>query len=134
MKTNITVKFVCVDSVSELKTEHAGTWVFCGSHGGRNASAHALEYKLAGIVFNDAGVGKEEAGISGLALCEDMAVPAACVSHTSARIGDGQDTFVNGVISCVNQQAKKLGINTGLPAKLILEIVQTPSLDKARES
>jgi hypothetical protein len=65
------------------------------------------------VFFNDAGIGKDEAGIAALTMLEDSGVPAACISHNSARIGDAQDMWDHGLISRVNQLAETAGIGVG---------------------
>ena len=118
-------KYAIIDSVSELCVEHENQWVFCGSHGGTNAAQHALMFNLAGIVFNDAGIGKDDAGVAGLSLCDQKGVPAACVDCRSARIGEGKDTYRNGVVSRVNKHAMALGISVGIPCNQIIGILNS---------
>jgi hypothetical protein len=64
-------------------------------------------------VFNDAGGGKNDAGIAALALLELEGIAAAAVSHESARIGDALDAWENGIVSHVNASAAEAGISTG---------------------
>ena len=59
-----------------------------GSHGGVSAARFALDVRAALYVFNDAGGGKEQAGVAGLDLLEAASIAAICVSHDSARIGE----------------------------------------------
>lgn len=106
-------RVVLVDSITQLEPADAGCVAVSGSHGGSSAGAFALEVPLALAVFNDAGVGKEAAGIAALALLEARGVPAAAVSHDSARIGEARDTWEQGVISRVNGPAARLGLVPG---------------------
>jgi hypothetical protein len=64
-------------------------------------------------VFNDAGVGKDAAGLAGLALLQQNGLAACCVAHTSARIGDAHSTLNDGIISHVNELAARMGLQTG---------------------
>ena len=73
----------------------------------------ALEVPLKAVFFNDAGVDKEDAGIVALAMLQSKGVAAGTVAHTSARIGDAQDTWESGVISYVNEAARTLGLDPG---------------------
>ena len=68
---------------------------------------------LKAVFFNDAGVGKDDAGIAALAMLQARGVAGATVSHTSARIGDAQDMWDHGVVSHVNGHARALGIAAG---------------------
>src|SRR5206468_10130075 len=69
-----------------------------------------------GVILNDAGRGKDNAGVSGLAAVEPYGVAAATVSYRSARIGSGTDTWQSGVVSAVNRWASEAGVRAGLPA------------------
>ena len=57
------------------------------------------------VVFNDAGGGKNAAGVASLAELEREGIAAAAVSHESARIGDALDAWENGVVSRANGPA-----------------------------
>jgi len=103
-----------VDSVTQLVTEDAGAVAVTGSHGGRSVVRYALAQPMMLVVFNDAGVGKDGAGIAALALMQRRGRAAATVSHTSARIGDACDAWRHGVLSHVNPAAAALGLAPGL--------------------
>ncbi len=105
---------VLLDSAAEIRPKHAGRVVVTGSHGGASAARFALVARLAGVVFNDAGVGKDGAGVSGLALMQQAGVPALAASHDSARIGDAADMLANGVVSHANAAAAALGVAPGM--------------------
>jgi len=99
-----------MDSISHVDAGDAGHIVVSGSHGGASSGEFAGRYKLAAVFFNDAGVGKDEAGVAALGM---LGVPAGTVSHLSARIGDAQDTWQNGVLSHVNGPAAARGLKRG---------------------
>lgn len=103
-----------LDSVTHLQSEHRGRVAFCGSHGGIYAAYYAAYKGLAAVVLNDAGIGREMAGIAGLTLLAKLNVPAATISHRSARIGEGKDGVDRGIISTVNPPADKLGVRIGM--------------------
>ena len=105
-------QLVVADSVTTLG-DVRGKVLVAGSHGGivaaylgANAGAHAL-------ILNDAGIGKDRAGIAGLAWLEAIGMAAAAVDCMSARIGDGEDTLENGVISHANRHATACGVVAG---------------------
>lgn len=104
-----------MDSITLVEPADAGALVVSGSHGGSSSAAFALEVPLKLVVFNDAGVGKDAAGIAGLARLQARGVAACTVSHTSARIGDAQDSFDGGVVSHANAAARALGLVPGVP-------------------
>ena len=102
-------EIIIVDSVTALTPQATGAVAVTASHGGRYPAQVAASHGLRGVLFSDAGLGLDGAGIAGLALLQSLGVPAAAVSHLSARIGDGQDVWKRGVISAVNEAAAALG-------------------------
>ena len=109
---------VLLDSVTEVTAAHAGCIVVTGSHGGQSAGRYALAVPARLYVFNDAGIGKDEAGIAALTSLDAQGLAAATVSHLSARIGEARDTWDCGVISGVNARARRLGLRQGVALKL----------------
>ena len=102
-----------VDSITELQRADAGCIALSGSHGGLSSARYALAARPLLAVFNDAGVGKDGAGIAGLALLQTHGIAACTVSHTSARIGQAASTLADGVLSHANAAALALGLRTG---------------------
>ncbi|MEM0898438.1 MAG: hypothetical protein AAGI92_00625 [Pseudomonadota bacterium] len=110
---DLAVRVVLVDSITEISRDDAGSIVVSGSHGGRSAAGFASDVPALIYVFNDAGVGKDGAGISGLYDLDGLGIAAVAVGHDSARIGDALDTFQNGEIRHANAQAHKEGVMIG---------------------
>jgi uncharacterized protein YunC (DUF1805 family) len=106
-------RVIVMDSITKVTAEDKGAVVVSASHGGASSGEFALEVPLTAAFFNDAGVGKDNAGIVALEMLQKRGVAAGTVSHTSARIGDSQDMWENGVISHVNEAARKLGLAPG---------------------
>lgn len=106
-------RVVLVDSITQIEPADAGSIAVSGSHGGTSSADFAAEVPLALVVFNDAGVGKDEAGIAGLIQLERQGRAAVAISHLSARIGDAADAWENGVISRINAGAARLGLRAG---------------------
>ncbi|QDY99634.1 hypothetical protein FQ775_04175 [Nitratireductor mangrovi] len=106
---------VLVDSITQILAEDAGRVVVSGSHGGTSAAFFAVRVPARLYVFNDAGIGKDRAGIRGLEVLERAGIAACVVSHDSARIGDAADTLHSGVVSTANERALNIGIEPGLP-------------------
>jgi hypothetical protein len=88
-----------------------------GSHGGEYSGRFALSAGLSGVIFHDAGLGLDAAGVAGLALLDRSGVAAAAVAAASARIGDGRDVHRHGVISQLNQAAWRCGVRAGMPCR-----------------
>ena len=110
-------RVLIMDSITKVVTEDAGSVVVSASHGGASSGEFALEVPLKAAFFNDAGVGKEDAGIAALVMLQQRGVASGTVSHTSARIGVSPDTWDHGVVSHVNDKARVLGIVPGQPLK-----------------
>lgn len=106
-------KVVLMDSITKVDAQDAGAVVVSASHGGTSSGEFALEVPLKLVVFNDAGGGKDDAGIAALDMLQGRGVAAATVAHTSGRIGDSLDMWENGVLSHVNEVARQLGLSDG---------------------
>lgn len=106
-------RILLLDSITRVEPQDAGSVVVCASHGGTSSGGFALEVPLQAVFFNDAGIGKDEAGIAALAMLQAAGVAAGAVAHTSARIGDAQDTWDHGVLSRLNARAEALGLRPG---------------------
>ncbi len=110
-----------LDSITRLAPEYAGTVLVAGSHGGRYCAFLAAAGRLRAVVLHDAGVGRHRAGIGALPVLDALGMPAATVSHLSARIGDGADMLARGSLSHVNRLAFALGCRRGQAAEEALE-------------
>ena len=108
-----------LDSASLVLPEHHDAIVVTGSHGGLlgGKPETALKYDVLGALYNDAGIGKDEAGVSRLPALDSRGFAAATVSAASARIGDARSTYEDGVITRVNNRAAALGLSTGMTAR-----------------
>ena len=106
-------KVILMDSISHVDAGDAGHIVVSASHGGASSGEYASRHRLAAVFFNDAGVGKDGAGIAALGMLERAQVPAGTVSHLSARIGDAEDMWQNGVLSHLNASALRSGLRSG---------------------
>lgn len=115
------IRVLVTDSISYASREHAGHVVVSGSHGGTSAGEYTREYGLAVVVCNDAGGGKNDAGLAGLKLVDARGIIGIAVGHDSARIGDGRDAWEHGVVSFVNETAAANGVRCGHPVKEEIE-------------
>ncbi len=107
-------RVLVLDSITEAIGPGAACVVVSGSHGGLSAGRFALQAQVRLAVFNDAGVGLDQAGIAGLALLQAHGIAGCTVAHDSARIGDATSTWQTGLISHVNAAAAALGARPGL--------------------
>jgi hypothetical protein len=108
-----------LDSASLVMPEHKNAIVVTGSHGGLlgGKPETALKNDVRGSLYNDAGIGKDEAGVSRLPALDARGIPAATVSARSARIGDARSTYEDGIVSRVNTRAAALGLKEGISAR-----------------
>lgn len=106
---------VLVDSASLVKPEDAGRIVITGSHGGLIGGdpVRALKADAFLAVFNDAGGGCDDAGLTRLAALDARGIAALTVAHVSARIGDAGSSYDDGIISAVNNRAARLNLKQG---------------------
>src|SRR5947199_8943737 len=111
------VPIVTADSITRIEGEAAGAVVVNASHGGVYAAYLAAKLGSAAAIFNDAGVGRDSAGIGGLDYLEALGIPAATVGHDTARIGDGADMLARGIVSHANPLAQALGCRPGLACR-----------------
>ena len=107
-------RIVLMDTITSVDASDAGAIVIAASHGGTSSGEFALLHPLAAVFFNDAGVGKDDAGIAALAMLQTRGVAAGAVSHQSCRIGDADDMWKHGVISHANPAALALRLLPGL--------------------
>jgi hypothetical protein len=105
---------IVADTVTKLDARAAGAVLVAGSHGGVYAAYLAARAGVRGVILNDAGIGKDAAGIGGLAWLERLGIAAAAVGHETARIGEGRDMMARGRITHANTLAAALGCRPGV--------------------
>jgi hypothetical protein len=112
------------DSITRIGSEAAGAVVVNGSHGGLYAAYLAGKLRVGAAIFNDAGVGRDQAGIAGLDYLEGFDIPAAAVGHGTARIGDGVDMMARGLVTYANESARALGCRVGMACRDAAALLQ----------
>jgi len=117
------VDITVTDSITFLNENNAGDIVVCGSHGGVSAGHYAQKHRVRAVFFNDAGIGKNNAGIKSLESLSDAGILACTVDCMSAEIFNGQDALDNGIISVCNQLAKERNINEKMTVKEAIEFI-----------
>jgi len=117
------VSITVADSITFLNESNAGDIVVCGSHGGVSAGHYAQKHHLKAVFFNDAGIGKNNAGIKSLDSLSDAGILACTVDCMSAEIFNGQDVLENGIISVCNQLAKTRNIKEKMTVKEAIQYI-----------
>jgi hypothetical protein len=107
------IRVLSLHSITKLKDEHADQVVIAASHGGVYAGYCAAIGRVRAVILNDAGVGRERAGIGSLDYLDSLEIAAATADSRSCRIGDGDDMRAAGVVSFVNRSAAALGCEPG---------------------
>lgn len=113
------VDILLCDSASQVIPADAGRIVLTGSHGGMPGGdpKRAAKADVALVIFNDAGVGIDNAGITRLRALDARSIPAACVDCNTARIGEARSTLETGMLSHVNAAALRRGLHIGMSAR-----------------
>lgn len=111
------ISITVTDSITFLNENNSGDIVVCGSHGGLSAAQYAMKFHVHAVFFNDAGIGKNNAGVKGLEFLENADIPACTADCMSAEIFNGQDVLENGIISVCNQLAKSKNIKEKMRVK-----------------
>ena len=118
---NLPDGIVLADTMTKLGPETRGAVVVSGSHGGRYCGYLALKAQVRAVILNDAGVGRDRAGIAALVDVEPAGLAAATVSNMSCRIGDSADMIARGVISHANGPARGAGVVAGMSGRQAAE-------------
>ncbi len=120
-----------LDSATQLDASARGAVVVCGSHGGTYPAWLAARAGVGAAVFNDAGIGLQQAGVAGLAGLAELGIAACAVDHGSARIGDGADTLASGIVTVVNEVAARLGCEAGQSCREAAQRLATNAAGRA---
>ena len=114
-----------IDSISLAEPGDASSILISGSHGGLLGGdpASALRVDAVAVVYNDAGLGIDDAGVARLPALDRRGIPAATVGAFTARIGSARSTWETGVLSHVNQAAAEMGCRAGVECREFAAIV-----------
>jgi hypothetical protein len=118
------VKIVTVASCSNLRDEHRLHVAVSGSYGGRYNAYNAAKWPMRAVIMNDAGIGKDNAGIVGLEFLDRIKMAAATADAMTCHIGDGDHMLAHGVISHVNETAAALGCKVGQSVRECAELMR----------
>lgn len=109
-------KVLGLDAAPFLQPEDAGEIAVTGSHAAlfRGQPDGVIGPDVFAIFFNDAGLGKDGAGIKRLPTLDERGIIAGTVSAYSAPMGDSRTIYNDGVLSYVNECARKAGATPGM--------------------
>jgi hypothetical protein len=121
----MSVTVLLLDSVTKLPPEADGAVVVGGSHGAVYAAHLSAKAGVRGAVHHDAGIGLDEAGVSGLPYAQRLGMAMVTLATESCRIGDANDQYARGIVSRVNDLAAACGVTAGMSCKEAVERLKT---------
>ncbi len=101
------------DGVTKLPSEANGAVVLGGSNAAVPAAYISAKAGVRAAIHHDCGIGRDEAGVSGLLWAEQHGMAMAAVAANSARVGDSADMLERGIISRANAIAATCGVEPG---------------------
>jgi len=122
------VSILTVASCSNVRAEHRGHVIVSGSYGGRYNAFNAAKWPVRAVIMNDAGIGKDNAGIVGLEFLDQIDMAAATADAQTCHIGDGDHMLAHGIISHVNRTATALGCAPGQSVRDCAERMRVASV------
>lgn len=105
------------NSITDATAEDVGLIGISGSHGGVYPAGVASAVGLRAVIFNDAGIGFDQAGVGGVLALDQVGMAAAALDCQTCLIGDAADALENGVVSVANAAARALGVTAGMRAR-----------------
>jgi hypothetical protein len=106
-------RVVVADSLSYFEHEPWLNDVAVGaSFAGAPTAAMAMRGGVKAWIAHEGGPGKDDAGVSGLALAQRFGVPAAAIATMTAGLSRGM-TLITGTVSRANEAAAALGVRPG---------------------
>jgi hypothetical protein len=115
------ISVLLLDSVTKLPHEADGAVVVGGSHGAIYAAHLSAKAGVRAAIHHDAGIGLDEAGVSGLPYAEALGMAMVTLATESCRIGDAQDQYSRGIVSRANAQAAACGVAAGMSCRDAVE-------------
>ncbi len=105
-----------LNSITDVSAADEGQIAISGSHGGIYPAGVASAAGLRAVIFNDAGIGFEQAGVGGVLALDQLGMAAAALDCMTCLIGSADDGLINGIVSVVNKTARRLGVHVGMSA------------------
>lgn len=119
------VPVLVVGGVVKLPPEANGAIVIGGSNATIYAAYFSAKAGARAAIHHDCGIGRDEAGVSGLPWAEQHGMAMAAVATDSARAGDAEDMLHRGIISRVNKLAAMCGVETGQTVTQAVELLKS---------
>lgn len=120
------------NSITDAAPEDHGLIGISGSHGGVYPAGVASAAGLRAVIFNDAGIGFENAGVGGVLVLDGVGMAAAALDCGTCHIGSAKDALENGIVSVANAMAQALGVQVGMTAGQASEALEATKQPKKR--
>ncbi len=119
------VPVLVFDGVVNLPPEANGAIIIGGSNATLYAAYFSARAGARAAIHHDCGIGRDEAGVSGLPWAEQHGMAMAAVATDSARAGDAADMLYRGIISRANKLAATCGVKTGQTVAQAVELLKS---------
>jgi hypothetical protein len=110
-------KIIVTDSIVFGTDEDRRNVLVTAGHTGRSGARHIQTVSPFGFICSDGGRGRDDSGIAGLPITNELGIAGATVDARNARLGDGMSTYRDGTISAANDLAIACGVIVGMPAR-----------------
>lgn len=114
---------ILLNSITDAGPSARGRVVVSGSHGGLYPAAIASGAGVHAVIFNDAGIGFEQAGVAGIQALNACGMAAAVVDCMSAEIGSAEDMAGHGIISFANEYALLANVRIGMTVDKAVDLL-----------
>ncbi len=104
------------DLMGSLRVSQKDVVVGC-SFAGLQTFSDPLALGPRALIAHAAGVGKDNAGIAGLPMAQELGVAAAACLTLSARMSDGRSLFLDGIIGHLNEAAGAAGVHENMTVR-----------------
>ena len=121
---------ILLDSITDADSNCAGKLVVSGSHGGIYPATVASNWDIRAVLFNDAGIGLENAGVAGVIKLAETGMAAATLDCRTCRIGSAYHCFTHGHVSVVNDIGLQYGVKIGMTSSIALKLMAKASQPK----
>lgn len=111
-------QIVITDSIVFAQPEDMGRNVLVtAGHTGRSGAHFLHVVSPWGFICSDGGKAKNDSGIAGLAITDEWGLAGCSVDAQTAVIGDAFSSYYDGLISAVNEGARRRGVEVGMSAR-----------------
>ncbi len=119
---------ILLDSITDADSAVRGQVVISGSHGGLYPATVAAGLRPRAVLFHDAGIGLDDAGVAGVMALEAAGLASAAVDFASCIAGSAREMWARGRISRANRLAAELGVRPGMTVPAAVRVLAAAPL------